>query len=144
MDNKTVYENNISLPQLLQILKMHNMDIPGGYFKIDNQEYTVRLEGEFASPEQLKELQVPTIYGPKKVRQFAEVVDGGKDIRSRAIYFDDEKNLRYENVVRLGIVKSAEGNVVKVADAVKKIIPELEAELPEGISFSLLMMHPTL
>lgn len=29
LNNKEVYENSISLPQLSQILKMHNMDIPG-------------------------------------------------------------------------------------------------------------------
>src|SRR5574338_158989 len=43
LDNKEVYENSISLPQLSMILKMHNMDIPGGYFQIGDQEYTVRL-----------------------------------------------------------------------------------------------------
>ncbi len=132
LNNRIVYENNISLPQLLQILKAHNMDIPGGYFKLNDQEYTVRLDGEFPDIETMKELQVPTPFGPKKLRQFANVYDSGKDIRQRAVYFDNKTKVRDENVVRLGIVKSSEGNVVKVADVVRNSLPEIQASLPEG------------
>ena len=138
LNNKEVYENSISLPQLSQILKMHNMDIPGGYFQIGDQEYTVRLNGEFATPDVINELEVPTPYGPKKVRQFADVEDMGKDIRQRAIYFDVKQNFRNENVVRLGIVKSAEGNVVKVADAIKASLPDIKSALPEGCNLSII------
>jgi len=66
MDNRVVYENTISLPQMAQILKAHNMDIPGGYFQIGDQEYTVRLNGEFNNVDAIRELEIPTAYGPKK------------------------------------------------------------------------------
>lgn len=132
LDNKVVFENNISLPQLTQILRMHNMDIPGGYFQIGNQEYTVRLDGQFHNPESIRELEIPTAFGPKKIRQIADVLDGGKDIRQRATFFNVKKNFRNESVVRLGIIKSSEGNVVKVADAIRTSLPEIQAALPEG------------
>ncbi len=132
LDNKTAYENNISLPQLMQILKMYNMDIPGGYFNLEDQEYTVRLEGEFPNVEAMREIQIPTPFGPKKLRQFATVEDAGKDIRQRAIYYDNVKKVRDENLVRLGIVKSSEGNVVEVADAIRKSLPDIQASLPRG------------
>lgn len=137
LNNRIVYENNISLPQLLQILKAHNMDIPGGYFKLNDQEYTVRLEGEFSDTESIMELQVPTPFGVKKLRQFANVYDSGKDIRQRAVYFDNRTKLRDENVVRLGIVKSSEGNVVKVADVLRASLPEIQASLPEGCNLEI-------
>ena len=132
MNNRTVYENVISLPQLTQILAAHNMDIPGGYFQINNQEYTVRLSGQFNNTETIKELEVPTAFGPKKIRQFAKVIDGGKDIRQRSIYFNVKDNFRNENVIRLGIVKSTEGNIVKVAEAVRNALPEIQTTLPQG------------
>lgn len=132
LDNKVVFENNISLPQLTQILRMHNMDIPGGYFQIGNQEYTVRLDGQFQNPESIRELEIPTAFGPKKIRQIADVIDSGKDVRQRATFFNVKKNLRNESVVRLGIIKSSEGNVVKVADAIRTSLPEIQAALPEG------------
>ncbi|AFH47929.1 Cation/multidrug efflux pump [Ignavibacterium album JCM 16511] len=132
LDNKVVFENNISLPQLTQILRMHNMDIPGGYFQIGNQEYTVRLDGQFHNPESIRELEIPTAFGPKKIRQIADVIDSGKDIRQRATFFNVKQNIRNESVIRLGIIKSSEGNVVKVADAIRTSLPEIQASLPEG------------
>ncbi|MCG6912877.1 efflux RND transporter permease subunit, partial [bacterium BMS3Abin03] len=137
MDNRIVYENVISLPQLTQILAAHNMDIPGGYFQISNQEYTVRLNGQFDNTETIRELEVPTAFGPKKIRQFAKVIDGGKDIRQRSIYFNVKDNFRNENVVRLGIVKSTEGNIVKVAEAVRNALPEIQATLPQGTNLEI-------
>ncbi len=132
LDNKEAFENNISLPQLLQILQAHNMDIPGGYFKIKDQEYTVRLKGEFADPETMNNLLVPTPFGPKKLQQFAKVMDYGKDIRQRAVYFNNINKEKDANVIRMGIVKSAEGNIVEVADGIKKALPDIKASLPQG------------
>jgi len=132
MDNRVVYENTISLPQMSAILKAHNMDIPGGYFQIGDQEYTVRLKGEFDDVNSVRELEIPTAYGPKKIRQFADVVDAGKDIRQRAVFFNVEKNIKDENVIRLGIVKSSEGNIVEVAEAVHNSLEEIKSTLPEG------------
>lgn len=132
LSNQVVYQNNISLPQLAQILRMHNIDIPGGYFQIGNQEYTVRLVGQFQNPEDVRELEIPTAYGPKKIRQIADVLDSGKDIRQRAIFYNVKENFRNENVVRLGIIKSSDGNVVKVADAIKASLPNIQAILPQG------------
>lgn len=132
MDNRIVYENTISLPQMSAILKAHNMDIPGGYFQIGDQEYTVRLRGEFNDVDAVKELEVPTAFGPKKIRQFADVIDAGKDIRQRAIFFNVEKNIKDGNVIRLGIVKSTEGNIVEVAKSVKSSLDEIRTTLPEG------------
>lgn len=137
LDNRVVYENMISLPQLMQILAAHNMDIPGGYFKIGDQEFTVRLDGQFTNPDLMKEITIPTPFGPKKLRQIADVQDMGKDVRQRAVYFDNVTGIRNENVVRLGIIKSSEGNVVKVAEGIRAVIPEIEEVLPEGTSLKI-------
>lgn len=141
LDNKEIYQNLISMPQLLQILAAHNMKMPGGYFQIDDQEFTVRLDGEFVSLDEINELQIQTPFGYKKLRQFAAVSDSGKDIRQRTVYFDAEKQFRNENVVRLGIVKSAEGNAVEVANAVKSALPEIQAALPAGINLEIVNDH---
>lgn len=132
LDNKIVYENIISLPQLTQILQANNMDIPGGYFQIGSQEYTVRLVGQFQNVDQIRELEIPTAFGPKKIRQIADVIDSGKDIRQRATFYNVKEDFRNENVVRLGIIKSSEGNVVKVAEAIRSSLPEIQSILPEG------------
>ncbi len=137
LDNKTVYENMISMPQLLQILALQNVNIPGGYFQIDDQEYTVRMQGEYDKTESMKNLQVPTAFGYKKLGQIAKVTDGGKDVRQRAVYFDTKNNIKYKNAVKIGIIKSVEGNVVDVADAVKESIPDIQEILPENVKLEI-------
>ena len=137
MDNKVIFENMISLPQLLQILSANNMNIPGGYFQINDQEYTVRFQGEYGDIETMKNLQIPTQFGPKKLSQIADVQDAGKDIRQRAVYFDLKNNYKNTNVVKLGIIKSTEGNVIRVAEAVHAAIPEIKSILPEGVNLEI-------
>ncbi|NLO20025.1 MAG: efflux RND transporter permease subunit [Ignavibacteria bacterium] len=137
LDDKVAYENSISLVQLLQILKANNMNIPGGYFQFGDQEFSVRLQGEFNDIEAMKEMQIPTPFGPKKLKQFATVIDTGKRVRERAIYFDNITKVRDSNIVRLGIVKSPDGNVIKVADAIREILPEVKASLPPGVNLNI-------
>ncbi len=137
-DNRTVYENMISLPQMLQILAAHNFDIPGGYFQKEDQEYTVRMEGKFQDVDEIRELDVNTVFGTKKLRQLADVVDGGKKIRQRAVYFDNNEKKRNENVVRLSLVKSSDGNAVNIAEEVYDRLDEIRQTLPEGTTLKVI------
>ncbi|MFP4368564.1 MAG: efflux RND transporter permease subunit [Candidatus Kapaibacterium sp.] len=137
MDGKVVFENAISMPQLMQALDAHNMDLPGGYFDLKDQEYTVRYDGSYKTIDQIRETIVQTPFGEKKIKQFASVIDGGKKIRERAIYYNNKENFRDQNVVRLSLVKSAEGNAVEIAEQVIKILPEINKTLPSGMHLEL-------
>jgi len=121
LDNKVVYQNLISLPQLLQILASQNIDLPSGTFKLQNQEYTVRVKGKFKSVQELKDIQVPTAFGIKKLSQIADVKDSGKDIIKRAVYFDEETQISDSNAVRISIIKSSDGNKLKLQMLLKKL-----------------------
>lgn len=132
LDDRVVYQNMISLPQLAQILAAHNMNMPGGQFQQKDQEYSVRMEGELHSIDELKNLDVPTAFGVKKLRQIANVEDSGEEIRKRSIFFNNLEQLRKENVVQLSIVKTSDGNPVSVADAVWKEVKAMEKSLPAG------------
>jgi len=132
LDDRTVYQNMISLPQLTQILSAHNMDMPGGQFQQKDQEYSVRLEGELASVEDLGNLDIPTPFGVKKLRQIADINDSGEEIRKRSIFFNNSEKERKENVVQLSIVKTSDGNPVSVAENVRKEIEKMKSTLPEG------------
>ncbi|MDO9578305.1 MAG: efflux RND transporter permease subunit [Candidatus Cloacimonadales bacterium] len=137
LDDRVVYQNMISLPQLTQILSAHNMNMPGGQFQQKDQEYSVRLEGELSSVEQLNQLDIPTAFGTKKLRQIANVNDSGEEVRKRSIFFNNENKLRKENVVQLSIVKTSNGNPVSVAETVRKEVAMLQRTLPAGTELSI-------
>ncbi|MBT4331755.1 MAG: efflux RND transporter permease subunit [Candidatus Cloacimonetes bacterium] len=132
LDDKTVIENMISLPQLTQILAAQNMNMPGGQFQQEDQEYSVRLEGEFDKVETLNQLDIPTAFGVKKLRQIANVTDSGKPVRKRSIYYNNIEKFRNENVVKLAITKTSNGNPVEIATEVKKAMKNIKKDLPEG------------
>lgn len=138
LDNRVVFQNAISLQQVSQILAAHNLELPGGNFQKQTQEYSVRLKGEFDAVKTIEEVEIPTAFGKKKLGQIANVKDTGADVRERTVYFDNIKKIRDDNVILLSIVKTADGNTVNLAQGVRKELPSIEKELPAGCQLSLI------
>ncbi len=138
LKDQTVFESSISLSQMAQILAMQNMDMPAGQFSKGTQEYSVRLKGEYQDIDELRNAEVPTAFGPKKLGQIAEVTDAYETVRQRAIYFNVPKMQKEENVVRLSLIKSSDGNVVKIAEQVQKELPQIQKELPKGVELTVI------
>ncbi|NOY60885.1 MAG: efflux RND transporter permease subunit, partial [Calditrichaeota bacterium] len=106
LDNRTVYQHKISMPQLAQVLAAQNLDMPGGRFKQRSQEYSVRLKGEFDKTETLRDLKVPTGYGFMRLGDIARVKDATEEIRVRTSYFDNVRKSGSDNVVLLSLIKA--------------------------------------
>ena len=131
LDNRVVYQNAISLPQLNQMIAAENMDLPGGQFQSESQEYSSRVKGKFTSIEQIKNLDVRTVYGLKSLGKLANISDEGKEVRVKSTYFLNETKHKDENIVLLSIVKASDGNTVELAKGVAKILPEIQNQLPQ-------------
>ncbi len=132
LDDRAVFQNQISLAQLAQTLSAQNVDMPGGHFEQRSQEYTVRLTGEFDSPEDLSELEIPTAFGTKRLSDIADVRDVGAEVRERSAYFNNVDKIGRPDAILLSIVKNSEGNTVEIAGKVADVLPEIEATLPAG------------
>jgi HAE1 family hydrophobic/amphiphilic exporter-1 len=136
LDNRMVFQNSISLAQLGQILAAQNIDMPAGQFQQRSQEYAVRMKGQLDSVEALRQLEIPTQYGTKKLGQIANVSDTSADVRERTVYFNNKTKSRDENVILLSIIPAPDGNTVEIADGVQKALPLLGRELPSGSSLT--------
>ena len=86
LDSKTVLQNSIPLAQLAQILAIQNLDMPGGNFQRNTQEYSVRLEGEFDDLETIRNLEIPTAHGVRKLGELATITDTGEEVRERTTF----------------------------------------------------------
>jgi len=139
MDNRTVFQNAISLTQLSQILAAQNMDIPGGHFKQADQEYSVRLKGQIDRLEALKEVEIPTAFGNKKLGELADIHDASAEVRQRTTYLNNFEGAKQNDVVLLSLIKSSDGNTVKMADEVQRVLPEIEQDLPAGCHLTTVM-----
>jgi HAE1 family hydrophobic/amphiphilic exporter-1 len=136
LDNRIVMQNAISLQALSQILAVHNMDIPGGNFQQRSQEYSVRFKGEFKDLETIRDLDVPTAFGVKKLGRLAEITDTAAEVRERSTYFNNINKVREDRVVIMSIIKSPDGNTVDMARDIKEALPLISEELPSGCNLS--------
>ncbi|HEX2954678.1 MAG TPA: efflux RND transporter permease subunit, partial [Bacillota bacterium] len=136
LDKRVVYENSLSLSQLAGIIGVANLDMPGGNLKEAGQEYSVRLEGEIPTLDALRNLNVPTSSGTKKLWQLADVKDSIKEVRQRVTFINNQTKQRNDNSVLLTVVKNPLGNTVETVEAITKILPEIEQELRNGISLN--------
>ena len=137
LQDRVVFENRISLAQLMQILAAQNLDMPAGTFKRGTQEYSVRLKGKFESVEKIGEAEIPTAGGMKKLKDVARITDTSEEVRSRAIYHNVQTGEVQDNVVRISLVAASDGNVVSISEEVARELPEIQKELPAGIDLDL-------
>lgn len=137
LKDQVVYENRLSMTQLLQILAAQNLDMPAGNLKRGTQEYSVRLKGQYQGLDEIADADIPTAYGVKKLRDLADITDSSEEVRSRAIFHNMDDKVLQDNVVRISLTNASDGNVVDISKEVKKILPEIQADLPEGVSLDI-------
>jgi HAE1 family hydrophobic/amphiphilic exporter-1 len=136
-NNAVLKTNKISMAQVGQILAANNIDIPSGNYNKGNQDYTVKTKGKFENVDQIKDLDLPTAYGYKKLGQLATVTDTIKSVRERAMYFNHADQKLEENIVKISLIKSSDGNAVEIAKTVKEQLPEIEASLPDNMNLTI-------
>jgi hydrophobic/amphiphilic exporter-1 (mainly G- bacteria), HAE1 family len=133
---KTAISDGISLPAISQVLSAENLDMSGGSFENSQERLSSKLEGEYKSLSELEATRVPTAYGMRRIREIAEVVDTQKEQTIISSYHDNVDKIRYDNVIRLGLVISKDGNVVKVDEEADKRFAEIKEYLPAGTELS--------
>jgi HAE1 family hydrophobic/amphiphilic exporter-1 len=112
-------------------IQSKHIELPGGRIEQPEQEFVVKVQGEYRSIEELKELVVSTRKGTViRLKDVAFVEDGSEDLRSIA---------RFNGLptIGLGIRKQSGTNTVEVSDAVKATLAEIESTVPEGINVQL-------
>lgn len=137
LNDQAVFQNKISLAQLMQILAAQNMDMPAGSIKSGTQEYSVRFKGQFDSVDKIGDADIPTMTSIKKLRDIATITDGAEDVTSRAIYYNIPAQRLEENIVRISITSASDGNMVDISKQLNEELPEIQKELPEGAKLEL-------
>jgi len=137
-NERTVFANNISLQQIAGILAMYNINLPAGNFKATDQEVSVKVQGEIADIKTLREIEIPTAFGSKRLSEIADVLDTGTELRQRQVFFDIEKKAKYDNVISINLIKGADGNPVEISNRLLKQMNGINESLPEGMELTII------
>ncbi len=116
----------LSVFQVFPVISSQSASIPAGRVTAGTKEYSVRVQGEFESLDEIRQLRIPLMTGGSvKVSSIADVVDSHKEIRELARF-------NGENSVGLAILKRPDANTVAVADQVNEELQRLNRSLPPG------------
>jgi HAE1 family hydrophobic/amphiphilic exporter-1 len=113
----------LSPDAVFQRIKAEHLDLPGGRYPSGSREVGVRVKGEFSTADELRRMVVATGPDGSQVRldDVALVRKGMKEPRTLVRTNGVES-------VAIEVVKQAGANSAAVANAVKKLLPELEKQ----------------
>jgi HAE1 family hydrophobic/amphiphilic exporter-1 len=134
LDRARVDALGLSPGQIVQRLRMENLNVPAGHYDEGTREISVRTLAEFTNVEQIREAIVATSPDGSAVRlrDLGSVSDGFEDQRVRV-------RVNGKEAVTFEVRKRSGENTVDVASAVKAKMAKLEKAFPKGISNALII-----
>ncbi|MDP2971949.1 MAG: efflux RND transporter permease subunit, partial [Deltaproteobacteria bacterium] len=128
---------NLPLDRVAQAVRAGHMDRPGGSLNTGKREYSVRTLGRSPEVKDLEEIVVSHQNGnPIRLRDIGKVKEGYQDIQS-------EVHVNGVKGVVIGVQKQIGGNTVSVVDQVQKALPQIQKELPKGVSLEVVSDQST-
>lgn len=121
----------IRLSDVVAAIQSSNAKLPVGSITVDNVEYALNFEGDITEAGQVRDIAIATQSGAiVYVRDVADVVDGLE--RETSISRASAGGAPSEPSLTLSVFKSAGGNIVTTADAVKERLEELKSGMLAG------------
>jgi multidrug efflux pump len=122
---------NLTVADLERALRQQNVDLPGGRIESLSREFPVRMKGRMDEPSQFENLILASRNGSQvKFSDIGRVELGPEDYRQDS-YFNGRPS------VSVQILRQSTANLLDVANAVKALIPVLQAEMPEGVKIEI-------
>ncbi len=133
VDPQRLEAYNLSVEQISSVIGAENKNVPGGSFDVGSNTYALRVQGEFDSTSQLKDIPVGS-FGGKIVylRDIARVEDSLEE-RTQQTFNNGQEG------AMIVIQKQSGANSVEISNKVMKMLPKLEKNLPSDIKIGVIM-----
>ncbi len=127
LDRERLAAQGLTAQDVEAALKRQNLDSPGGRIESTQREFTVQARTDLGSPEEFNNMIIKEVNGyPVRLRDVGRAAPGPYENRKIV-------RVRGEEALGLGIVKQSTANTLEVAQAVKDLLPHLEASLLPGM-----------
>jgi len=137
LDRRKLEGLNLSIDKVSGAVKAGHKDLPGGSLKGEKTDYMVRTLGRTAEFKDIEEIVVQQNNGvPVRIKDIGRVVDGFEDAET-------EVHINGTRGVIINILKQIGGNTVSTVDSVLKALPQIQKELPKGITISVVSDQST-
>ncbi|MCL2097192.1 MAG: efflux RND transporter permease subunit [Bacteroidales bacterium] len=133
VDPKKLEAYRLTVEQIGQIIAQENANIPAGAIDIGSERLALRIEGEFAESDLLKNTVVSRV--SDKIVLLSDIATVKDTIKTMTV----EETINGEKGVRIIIQKQSGANSVEIAKAIQKLLPSLRSTLPPDITLEVLV-----
>ncbi len=127
----------LSLEDLRAAMVQANVDQAKGVIDGTRQSYTIGANDQLFSSEQYKPIVVAYRNGaPVRLSDVANVIDGTENVRLAAW-------MNLTPAVIVNIQRQPGANIIDVVDRIKKLLPQLQASLPQAVKVQILTDRTT-
>ncbi|MDE6269538.1 MAG: efflux RND transporter permease subunit, partial [Muribaculaceae bacterium] len=124
---------NLTIEQIAQVVAAENRNIPGGSFDIGNETYSMRVQGEFQSSDEIADIVVASRNGKNVYLRDVARIDDSLEERAQQTYNNGEKG------AMIIIQKQSGANSVEISNKVLKMLPSLQKRLPTDVKLGIIV-----
>lgn len=133
LDPKRLEAYGLTVEGISQIISAENRNIPGGAFDIGSDTYSLRVQGEFSSSDQMKDIVVGTSGGGNVYLRDVARIDDSLEERAQQTYNGDRQG------AMIIIQKQSGANSVEISEKVMEMLPSLQKRLPSDVKLGLIV-----
>ncbi len=123
--------HQMGINEVADALRSWNVNLPVGTLWGKDRTMNIQASGQLWNAEEFKDMTVAFRNGvPVRLEDVATVVDSVEDERTAAWMFQDGEMKR---TVMLIVMRQPNSNVVETNDAVKRLLPQIEKQLPPSV-----------
>lgn len=124
---------HLTIEGIANNIRMENVNTPSGNMDIGSETYSLRVQGEFKSPDELKEIVVGSYNGQQIFLSDVAIVN---DHLQERVQENFTNNVQGANIV---VQKQSGSNTVKIAEEVLARLPEIQENLPSDVKLDVIM-----
>ena len=124
---------NLSIETISSLIAAENRNIPGGSFDIGSDTYSLRVQGEFISPEEMSNIIVGSYGGKNIFLKDVARIDDSLEERAQQAYTHGKKG------AMIVIQKQSGANSVEISNKVIEMLPSLQKRLPTDVKLEMIV-----
>lgn len=124
---------NLSIETISALIAAENRNIPGGSFDIGSDTYSLRVQGEFDSPDQMSNIVVGSFEGKNVYLKDVARIDDSLEERAQQAYTDGKKG------AMIIVQKQSGANSVEISNKVLEMLPSLQKRLPSDVKLGIIV-----
>ncbi|MEZ3524188.1 MAG: efflux RND transporter permease subunit [Muribaculaceae bacterium] len=123
----------LSIEQISSVVAAENRNIPGGSFDIGSDTYSLRVQGEFTSSDQMADIVVGSRDGRNIYLRDVARIDDSLEERAQQTYNDGVKG------AMIIIQKQSGANSVEISNKVLAMLPSIQKRLPSDVQLGIIV-----